>query len=83
MDGSIILSAVITLTVAGLSYFVGRKNARTNQFSALINAYDKLASDMREELEAAKSEIQSLRREVSECHRIIEQLRGELARYRK
>lgn len=78
-----IVSGIIAIVAAILSYQVGKKNARTNEFSALVEAYDKLASDLRTELNAAKVEINSLRQEIKECYRVINELRAELAEYEK
>lgn len=75
------LEFLIPVVVGLLAFLVGSRNADTTEFSSLIEAYNKLSDDMRIELEMARGEIRMLRREVSECHRVISELSAKLAKY--
>lgn len=73
-----LLTAIVGLGVGISSYIIGTVNAKTTEFKELITAYDKICNEMRFELDSAKQQIHSLREEITECHRVIEQLRNEL-----
>jgi peptidoglycan hydrolase CwlO-like protein len=74
----IVVGGVTSLIGALISFWIGKKKSRNNDFDALIKANEQFRSEIRNELADARATIEELRQAMKDKDKEIEELKNSI-----